>query len=112
MDTSSILYEVENIDKEINRLKVKITGLNTRKKSLMNQAINNIKDSDTDFFYNGKKISIKEKAVYTRKNEKRKKQDTLNILRDEGISNNPDDLYNKITYALKGQQKTKISLNY
>ena len=64
MDTNSILYEVENIDIEINRLKVKMAELNTRKKKLMNQAINNIKDSDTDFFYNGRKISKRKSSVY------------------------------------------------
>ena len=106
MDTGSILYEVEGIDKELARLRKEVRELNNRKKDLLTQAVNNMKDSgDTQISHRGKTYILEERSRHARKNDKKKREDTLTILNDEGFhGNEADEVYVKLTDALRGPE--------
>ncbi len=100
MDTGSILYEVEGIDKELARLRKEVRELNNRKKDLLTQAVNNMKDSgDTQISHRGKTYILEERSRHARKNDKKKREDALTILNDEAV-----EMYVKLTDALRGPE--------
>jgi len=114
MDTNSILYEVENLDKELLYLRNKISLLNKRKKKLLEDVITNMQElGEESFNYKGKKFNIVEKTKHVRKKNENKKKDTMNILRDEGINGDTaKEIYSKLTDALKGPVKIVYTLKH
>nr|QBK87237.1 MAG: uncharacterized protein LCMAC201_01390 [Marseillevirus LCMAC201] len=112
MDTGSILYEIEGIDKELARLRKKVRELNKRKKDLLEQAVNNMHESgETQIAHGGKTYILGERSQHVRKNDKKKRQDTLTILNDEGFhGDQADEMYDKITGALRGPETITYTL--
>ncbi len=112
MDTGSILYEVDGIDKELARLRGKVRELNKRKKDLMDQAIDNMKDSgDTSIIHRGKTYVLEERPRHGRKTDKKKRDDALVILADEGFhGEEADEMYSKLTGALRGPETVTYAL--
>ncbi len=106
MDTGSILYEIDGIDKELARLRKRMNELNKRKKDLMTQAVEYMKDTgETQITHRGKTYILEERARHIRKNDKKKRDDTLTILNDEGFhGDEADEMYTKITGALRGPE--------
>lgn len=113
MDSESLLYEIDNIDIEISRLRKNLKTLNERKKELTTQVIDNIQNSGQDtIIHGGKKYVLQKRQKHTRKPDKKKKEDTMLILQDEGFNGiEAEEMYNKITNALKGPEKTHLTLS-
>lgn len=107
MDVESILYEVNNIDKELSFLRKKHIELNKRKKKILDQAIDILNEKgEKDIVYKGQKYYIEEKSKHARKNEKKKKEDAIRILNEEGFyGHDADNIYGKIHNVLKGQER-------
>ena len=112
MDTGSLLYEIDNIDVEVSRLRKEMKKLNDRKKELMTQAIENMKNNGEETItHRGKTYVLQERLKHTRKPDKKKKEDAMLILQDEGFhGTEAEEMYNKITDALKGPEKTTYTL--
>ena len=106
MDFGSILYEIDGIDKELARLRKKTSELNKRKKDLMTQAIEDMKESgETSVVHKGKTYTLEERPKHGRKTDKKKREDTLSILADEGFNGEEaEEMYNKLTGAMKGPE--------
>ena len=109
MDTGSLLYEVDGIDKELARLRAKVRELNKRKKDLMVQAVENMKKSgETSIVHRDKTYFLEERQRHGRKTDKKKREDALVILADEGFhGDEANEMYEKLTGALRGPE-TKI----
>lgn len=107
-----MLYEINNIDKELTRLRKKTRDLNDRKKILSQQAITAMRENDElQIKSGGKTYRVEEKAQYSRKGEKKKKEDAIAILIEEGYSKeDAEEMYIKLSGALKGVTKTTYVL--
>lgn len=112
MDISSILYEIDSLDKELVRLRKTVSELNKRKKILTDQAIQILNDSDEKVYtFNGKKYAISEKIKTLRKTKKTVKKDLFALFEEEGITgHDAEEMYNKITNTLKGTETISYSL--
>jgi len=112
MDTGSILYEIDGIDKELVRLRKKVRELNDRKKSLMTQAITNMQDSgETSIVHRGKTYKLEERQRHTRKTDRKKKEDALLVLADEGFHGvEAEEMFDKLTGALRGPETINYTL--
>lgn len=112
MDTASILYEIDGIEKELARLRKRVKSLNTRKKQLMDQVITNMKDSgETEVTIRGKKYYLEERARHGRKTDKKRKEDALHVLQEEGFQGHEaEEMYDKLTDALRGPEQTIYTL--
>ncbi len=112
MNTGGFLYEVQNIDKELVRLRKRIRELNQRKKHLLNQIIDTMKEyGETNFIYQGKTYKLEEHKHRIRKNEKQKHQDTLDILNAEGFhKEEAEEMYEKLLDAYRGPESVSYKL--
>lgn len=112
MDSGSMLYEVDNIDKELKRMRKKMKDLNTRKKELVNQIIEYMRENDKkEETYNGRKFILKEKPKSSRKAKQETKADIIAILNEEGFhGNEAEEMYNKIVSANKGPEEIVYEL--
>ena len=112
MDTGSILYEIDGIDKELARLRKKVTELNKRKKDLMTQAIDNMHDSgETTITHRGKTYALEEHQRHGRKTDRKKREDVLTVLADEGFhGDEAEEMYNKFTGAMRGPETLSYKL--
>jgi len=112
MNTDALLYEVQGLEKELIRLKKSVKTCNERKKKLMNKVIENMKaNNEEKHVYNGKTYYVKELKIHSRKADKIKKKDALNVLVDEGVDGiGAEEIYYKLVDALKGPEKTRLIL--
>ncbi len=112
MDAGSILYEVDGIDKELSRLRKKMNELTKRKKELMVQAIDYMQESgETTIEHRGKTYVLEERSRHVRKNDKKKREDTMLILQEEGFDGvEAEEIYTKITDALRGPETRVYAL--
>ena len=112
MNTGALLYEIQNIDKELVRLRKRTRELNQRKKNLLNQAVDiMIESGETSFTYQGKTYKLEEHKRHTRKNEKKKHADTLDILNTEGFhGEEAEEMYEKLSSAYRGPEVVSYKL--
>lgn len=112
MNIGSVLYEIQELDKELKRLRKKTTELNKRKKDLMNKAIESArKTGDTSVTFKGQTYTIEERSRHTRKSNKQKRKDTLNILQENGIEGyEAENMYKAIQGAFRGPEKVIYTL--
>ena len=112
MDIGSILYEVDGIDKELARLRKQVTELGKRKKDLMSQAINILHESgETSITHQGKKYVLEERQRHSRKTDKKKREDALSVLADEGFhGEEAEEMYGKLAGALQGPETVIYTL--
>lgn len=112
MDIGGILYELDGIEKEIVRLRKKLSGLNSRKKELTTKVIDIMKENgDETTKYNGKTYTLEQKPRHTRKPIKQKMTDVISILEEQGIERHEaEDIYHHITDAMKGPEKVVYTL--
>ena len=112
MDVGSMLYEIDEIDKELTRLRKVTRDLSTRRKDLMNKTIEKLRErGDTEYTHNGKKYILEERVKHIRKPDKKKRQDAISILQDEGFENHEaEEMYEKITVALRGPETNVVTL--
>jgi uncharacterized protein YlzI (FlbEa/FlbD family) len=112
MDNPGLLYEINNIDIELTRLRKKVFELNKRKQLLTSKIISNMKDSgETEIFHNGKKFVLEEAIRHSRKSDKNKKQDVLFVLQEQGVERpDAEELYSKLNKVLKGTEKVVTKL--
>ncbi len=112
MDTVSILYEIESIDKELSRLRKKVRELNQRRKELLDQAVENMREAgEESITHRGKTYVLEERQRRGRKTDQKKKQDALLVLQDEGFhGEEAEEMYNKITGAMRGPETIVYTL--
>lgn len=112
MNTDALLYEVQSLKTEIDRLKKDMKRHNTRIKNLMDQVIENMLANDEhEHTFNGKTYKLNENTIHTRKTDDKKKKDALLVLEEEGIEGpGAEQVYNKIVDAFKGPEKTRYVL--
>lgn len=112
MDTGSLLYEIENIEKELVRLRTSVKELNSRKKDLERQIIEIMQDTDEQSItHNGKTYTLEETQHRGRKADKKKREDALAILAAEGYhGEEAEEMYNKLTSALRGPENITFKL--
>lgn len=112
MDIGSLLYEIDGITKELVRIRKTTKDLNTRKKNLTNQIISIMKDNGDDtLVHNGKTFELREIQRYGRKSDKKRHEDAIVVLQDEGINGDQaEDIYRKLSGVLKGPEITTFTL--
>ena len=112
MNNGSLLYEIDSIDKELARLRKKIRDLGKRKKELTANVIENLKESgEVSVTHNGKTYVLEERGRHCRKSDKKKKHDAILVLQEEGFHGaEAEEIYDKITEALKGPEQTTFVL--
>ena len=112
MDTDSILCEITTIDKELSRLHKDMRVLSTRKKNLISQAVENMQSmGQTRHDHAGKTYILEEKTLHTRKPTKKKHDDAILVLHEEGFDGTQaEEMYDKITNAMRGPTKLSYIL--
>lgn len=112
MDIGAIFYEIDSIDKELVRLRKKTSELNKRKKALVTNIIESLQDSgENTVTHKGKTYTLEERQRFGRKPDKKKREDALSILADGGFhGEDADEIYNKLTEALKGPEIVSYTL--
>lgn len=112
MDVGSMLYEIDEIDKELVRLRKVMRELGDRKKQLTTKTIDTLKEKgETEYTHNGKKYMLEERVTHVRKTDKKKRQDAISILQEEGYeTHEAEEMYEKITGALKGPETNIVTL--
>jgi hypothetical protein len=109
MNIGDCLYEIQSIDKELVRLRKKTRELGSRKKNLLNQIVEGMKETgDTEIIHKGKTFTLEEQLRHTRKNDKKRKEDIMELLNGEGFQGTEaEEMYEKISGAMRGPE-TKV----
>lgn len=112
MDIGGILYEIDEIEKELARLRKTSSELSKRRKTLSEKAIELLKESDSRvYIYNGKQYSVSEKIKTLRKNKKVIRKNLIELFQEEGITGiDAEEMYKKVFETIKGDSKTTVSL--
>lgn len=107
MDINANLYEINSIDKELSRLKKQVNDLNKKKKALTQNIINKlIENGEKEIVYKNEKYILEEKQQRSRKNDKKKHNDTIQILNEAGYYGiDAEEIYSKLSDAFQGQGK-------
>ena len=81
-------------------------------KNLLNQAVDNMRGSgETTLVHQGKTYKLEEHTHHVRKNDRKKREDTVSILNDEGFhGEEAEDMYEKILGAYRGPESVSYQL--
>lgn len=110
MDTASIFYELEKIEKELVMLRKKTADFNKRKKALTASLIETMRQTNKkELSYNGKTINLEERELHSRLSEKKKQAGVINVLKDNGVSAD-DSLIKELVSVIKGPSKTVYAI--
>lgn len=112
MDIKSFVYEITSIDKELKRMRGKMRELEKKRGALFDKTIALMKErGETQITINGQQYTLEERVVHSRKADKKKKQDAMTLLQEQGIQRyDAEELYSKLDKALKGQEKVTLRL--
>ena len=102
MSIKTSIDELERINIEINRNNALNRALRKRAKALEEQISKYLQSkSHTGVKYNGRTIQLEKKERHTRKGKADKARDTMELLRDLGVSD-PEDAYSQLLSVQKG----------
>lgn len=106
------MYEVESINKELARLRKKTRELGARKRGLLDKAADNlIARDETRIEHKGKVYNLVEKKLTTRKSNKDKKADAMNVITHNGFyGRDAEELLDQISAAFKGPEQTRYTI--
>jgi len=107
MNVSTNFYEINSIDKELQRLRKQVQSLNKRRKQLVDKIIENLSQKgENEFTYKGEKYIIEEKHLRSRKGDKKRREETMSILNEVGYyGEEADEVYSKLSNAFQGPEK-------
>lgn len=107
MNVDSFIYEINNINKELRRLRKQMNELDKRKKSLMEKIIEISKETGIfEFNYKGKVYKVEPQKQRSRKGEKKKKEEVITFLQREGYElRDAEEMYNKLIDKFQGEEK-------
>jgi predicted esterase YcpF (UPF0227 family) len=109
---ASILYEIDSINKELTRLKKRVSELNKRKKTLTDKIITNLQETgETSISYNGKTYKLTEKHITKNIKPLQAKPQAIQILQELGIEDyQASEVFEKLTQTIKGEEKIVFKL--
>lgn len=112
MEINAHVYEITSIEKELKRMRMKMRELDKKRRGLLEKTIKLMKDrGQSEITINGQKYSLQEQVIHARKGDKKKKQDAVTILEEQGIQRyDAEELYTKLDKALKGEEKVALRL--
>ena len=109
MTLKGIITEIENINKELKRLRSEIRRLNKRKSHLEAISVETMKKQRKDQYeHNGQRYKVEERERRKRKTEKQKREDTMNLLRN--FTSKPEELWKELDKTLRGESHTQLQL--
>lgn len=108
MNIDALFHEIEGIDVERKRLQTELRKLNKRREDYLNRIVEYAQQKNVNTVsYKNKTYSIKPKTVYARKGEKGRKKDAIDALSLYVDKNEAEQVYDDITTALRGEERTK-----
>jgi hypothetical protein len=112
MDTDALFREIEGIDIERKRLLIQMRKLNARRQDYKNRLVDAAQERGVEVLeYKGKKYSVKQKVLHTRKGDKARRKDAIHTLSNYVDEDEVEIIYDELSTAMKGKQTIKYVIN-